>query len=213
MKTLFVLISVALCIGLVWGAVQGRENKKPDPTASTSAILTTETASQSSSHTSQSVVSTATDSRTELSEDGKEVLEKYEDYVINGIVFEMPMDDVRKVLGYVESTLYPDGSDMIVYRYGDIEIWSFPEMNEWVGYELAYVLTVHKGTYLGLTIGKDTREDAEKIFGTNENEDDYYFADPDGMAYSGFSRDGVSISVSYKDGIIMEISTSPQSDF
>jgi hypothetical protein len=52
MKTLFVLLSVALCVGLVWGAVQGRENKKPDETTTmvtASTVVGTSTSTSSAS--------------------------------------------------------------------------------------------------------------------------------------------------------------------
>jgi hypothetical protein len=131
-------------------------------------------------------------------------LEKYKDYAIQGIVFDMLVEEMQDILGEVEGKPLP-GTDTIVFQYGNIEIWTSPDYKDGKVVESIDVL---KGDYLGLTVGKSTKEDADKRFGIRE--DDLYMEEPDGSAFNGYrDRDGVTIYVHYQDGLITKIGTAP----
>jgi len=138
----------------------------------------------------------------EMSERGQQLLEEYKEYVTHGIVFDMDMEDVFFVLGPLKGTSETDGSNFVIYQYENIEIWVDPEYGNKI-----VTLLVCDGIYLGLTVGKSTKDDADLRFGAQE--DDYFFEEPDGFGYSRYKeRNGVDIGIRYQNRIITRISVS-----
>ena len=133
--------------------------------------------------------------QTELSERGKQLLEEYEEYVTHGIVFDMDIGDIFFILGPLEGEAISDYSTE--YWYENLEIWTYGDT--------VTVLRVHEDTYLELTVGKSTKDDADKKFATLTP--DERVVRPDGSGVHSYkAQDGVIIGAHYQGEVITMIS-------
>ena len=195
MKKIIIAVVAVIVIAAVFVAGYGlgkRGGAEPaDAITTTEAAAATEMAAATTTAATTmttATTTTATTSNANISEEGRQLLKEHEKYVIHGIVFEMDMEDVFAILGPLKGEPDPDDKYSTTYQYENIEIESY-------GNRVA-VISVYEGTYMGLTVGKSTREDANRVFGTPHK----FWDDPNGH--------GVS---SYKDGVIEEIDSEPYS--
>ena len=146
----------------------------------------------------------------QISKEGQRQLEKFEKYALHGVVFGMSDDDLQKTIGFRHSDSKFDYTMMCEYiKYENMYI-RFDEDDGYFGNIL-----VLEGEYLGLTIGKSTREDADRIFDFGSHERDAYgkarytmerVPDDEERYYaSDYRRDGVMIIVYYEYDIVVAI--------
>jgi|GEM_PF-4569142 len=148
-------------------------------------------------------------------------------YGIHGIVQGMSREDVTVILGElpISTRIISDNVDYYYWDYENIVIHYWRSMHSSI--TTVYSITVLDGEYLGLTIGKSTKADADAIFGVFEY--DYHGEAQTGgipIALEGehcmFSRywerdldnvnpvvtNGMSIRVYYVDDIVVCIEAS-----
>ena len=92
--------------------------------------------------------------------------EKYKPYVLNKIIFDMPFPDVGAVTGKMPRYDFPGAVDEPSYQYKNMVITENGE-TDLGNVDMIYCIS---GEYLGLTVGKSTNEDSNKLFGTPNNE-------------------------------------------
>ena len=147
-----------------------------------------------------------------ISSEGLALLEHYNRFAIHGLVFGMSKEDVHSIIGDFEIVLggYPPHYLFLSHiSYQNILLVLDDEVDNYL-----LLFNVLEGEYLGLTIGESTREDAHRLLGFGEHENDYdwigwyhdvlaFPEDNESHTFTRFwDRDNVAIWVYYENDIV-----------
>jgi len=203
MKKIIIAVAAVVVIAAVFVAGYGlgkRGGAEPVDAVTTTAETTT---AETTTAATTTTTTTTTTSGANISEEGKQLLKEHEKYAIHGIVFDMDMEDVFAILGPLKGEPVPDDKYSTMYQYENMEI-------ERYGNRVS-IIAVDEGTYMGLTIGKSTREDADRVLGTPRE----FWDDPNGHGVSSYEDviteeidsepNSIHISVHYQDKVITSI--------
>lgn len=205
--TAILLVALALFVLFACNKQQtGRETIKEETTFTTT--TTTATISEATPLRSTSTIEATSIFSSQISEDGKQLLQQYGEYAAHGVVINMKLNDVVTILGPLEKKQSDYGSWRYTYRNMVIDI----DPNHPTAKDRVYYIDIVHGSYMGLTIGESTKEDAEKQFRKHANDD--FEERPDGSGYSRFYVvDGIYIIVGYQDKIINTIRIASDGDY
>jgi hypothetical protein len=146
----------------------------------------------------------ATTAAPEISEKGKEILRKNAKYAIHGITLELPMEDMKKILGDISEIPNEGDPNYLWYPYENVQFETSPFIEN--GNVIASCW-VYSGKYLGITIGESTTEDVTQIFGELADADTYYdySTGHDYLFYRDPENDLFNIWFQLLDGIVTRI--------
>jgi len=144
-----------------------------------------------------------------ISKEGQRQLEKYEEYAIHDVAFGMSKEDLEITIGNFD-VKFDNTLPLPYVRYENMYLM-FDEDDGYMG-----CFIIFEGEYLGLTIGKSTKEDADRIFGFGSHEKDLYgkarisgeqVPEDEEKYYASdyFQRNGIHIVVFFEYNVVSAI--------